>query len=121
MYKNPYSNKTCTVIEYELKSTKYNEVDMTMNLNKGVFNNGTTVALIEQGYAGAESKSRVQTLSMTVTSQPSGAPVTPVVVGLSDAEVAGIIIGVILFLALAALLGYYAYVHLCLRASITGV
>jgi hypothetical protein len=117
------SNDSNIVVEYRATSTKINETTIEKNLNAAIYGGLFTESLQEHGYDTATSTTPVYVIVLNPTLHPTGAPTvspTPIEERFTDAEWAGITVGVVFGAAALTMYSYYLYVHQCLRTPITG-
>ena len=115
------SNDSNIVVEYRCTSFVLNDTAIVHNLNSAIRSGEVTATLQAAGYDTATSTTDVYIIVLNPTLMPSGAPTqapTDLEDRFTDAEWAGITVGVVFAAAALTLYGYYAYVHQCLRTPI---
>ena len=117
------SNDSNIVVEYRATSTRINDTTIEKNIDTAIYNGDFTKSLQEHGYDTATSTTPVYIIVLNPTLYPTGAPTvspTPIEERFTDAEWAGIAVGVVFGAAALTMYSYYLYVHQCLRTPITG-
>jgi len=119
LYGGAKSNDSNIVVEYSATSKTQNDTQIAHNLNTAIAAGVFTQSLRDAGYDTAISSTPLTVIILNPTGMPVYAPTTGPT-PLPDAEMAGIVVGVVFAAGAVTLYSYYMYVHQCLRTPITG-